>query len=116
MEPVPEPEADVHSLNCSFHLSAGDGFGLVRHAGGLRHRVDVDGHNTRELLQSPRHTLGSEMAEDPVGPEGGLGPHPWTAPARTAGTRRSIRTTMYPMIAPRMLLERKAVWNHQNVR
>lgn len=99
---MPEPEADVYSLNRPFHLSAGHGLGLVRHVRGLRRRIDVDGHNTRELLQSPRHSLGSEMAQDPVGPECGLGfrrrgrraRHPFTAHACVVGTRRRVRITM----------------------
>ena len=120
---MPDPKAQIHPRNRVRHGLKRGGSGLIRHVRDLGRFVHADRHNTRELFQSPRHAPRSEVAEDPIGSKRGLGTlpsgprrrHPWTVPARIAGTRRSIRRTIYPMIAPGMLLERNAAMNHTSV-
>ncbi len=80
--------------------------------------------HTRELLQSSLDTPGSEVTEEPLGAQRGLcpirrpmrhrGAHCCTAHARSPGTRRSTRITMYPSTAPGALLARNAAMMNHN--
>ena len=112
---MPGPQADVDSVDCPCHHVSGDLPYSIRDVHSLSPVVRVRLHNSGELLQSPLDAAGSEVAQQPVGAEDGLGvvgpprAHASATQARTAGTRRRIRTTMYPRIAPGMLLDRNAI-------
>ena len=78
------------------------------------------GADAWKLFQSPYNAAGSEVAQDPVGAQHYLRLSPRRRHASAAhwpmaGMRRRARITAYPRIAPGMLLERKATWNHQSV-
>jgi hypothetical protein len=95
--------------------------GPVGYAHGLRLKVRPRFQDAGEPLQSPLDPPCSEEAQHAVRRQDRLrlarwpGGHDCAAHSPIVGTRRRMRTTMNPRIAPGMLLDKNAIWNHHNV-